>query len=203
MKTYVLSALFLLSALSVLNAQREETVLGRRGLGFSGIWWNWNHQLAQFDETNAYVKGSQFGLEFGKSLFLGYGRYRIHNNVRWSDPVASNFDMRFNAFKIGYAFQAYKAVHPVLNVDLGGAKATLDGEGEDRLFIVQPAAGIEFNVFRWFRVVVEGGYRFTTDSDFPGINDRDLSGAFGQATFRFGYSWGSTHKKKNYEQDWE
>ncbi|MDX2136327.1 MAG: hypothetical protein SFV52_16200 [Saprospiraceae bacterium] len=204
MKTFVLPALFILSA-TVLFAQREETVLGHRGLGLSGFWWNWSHQAAQFPGDKAYMRGSQFGLEFGKCLFIGYGTYKLQDDiVIQQDQTSTRFDMHFNAFKIGYGFMAHRAIHPVLNVDLGGAKANVDGEGSDHLFIIQPAVGVELNVFRWFRLSLEGGYRFATDSDFPSLSNQDISGLFGQAVLRFGYSWGHFGKyRREYDRDWE
>jgi hypothetical protein len=70
----------------------------------------------------------------------------------------------------------------------------------DRIFAVQPTAGIEINVFRWFHVGLEGGYRFISDSNVEGLTDSDLSGPFGQATLRFGWSWGRAPKKVRSQQ---
>jgi hypothetical protein len=204
MRTYVLLALFLFCATSLVQAQREETVLGNRGLGLSGYWINWHHQLANYNDENAYKTNWMIGLEFGKSLYLGYGVYKMNDNVPFGDGGSPDrFDMHFNAFRVGYAYQAHRAVHPVLNVDLGTAKGNINNEDFDKYFIVQPALGIELNVFRWIRLSLEGGYRFASDVDLMGVSDRDLSGAFGQATIRFGYSWGRPYKKRSYDGDWE
>jgi hypothetical protein len=81
----------------------------------------------------------------------------------------------------------------MVNVDFGPGKVRLNND-VDRIFAVQPSAGVEINIFRWLHLGVEGGYRFINDSNIEGLSDSQLSGAFGQATLRFGWSWGRSHK---------
>jgi hypothetical protein len=185
----VLSLFFVLN----LSAQREETLLGRRSWGFSGIWGGYNRQYTQFNSVDSYNRGGFFGFEFGKSLLLGWGRYRLNDEFTWGN-TDQRFDMRWNVAKVGYAFIPYKAVHPVFNVDFGNGRVDL-GPERDRVFVVQPSAGVEVNVFRWFRLGLEGGYRFTNDVDITGLTDTDLSGAYGQVSLKFGFSWGRYHKR--------
>lgn len=172
------------------QAQHEETVLGSRNLGFSGIWGGSRHQLTRFGNTNNYVHGWQFGLEFGKALLVNFGGYNLHDDILWNNQVNQRFDMSWRSFGLGYGFQNFRAVHPMINVDAGRGKAKLAGEGEDRVFVIQPSAGVEINVFRWFHLGIEGGYRFVTDSDLASISDEQLSGAYGQVSLKFGFSWG-------------
>ncbi len=55
----VLLALAILGSINILSAQKEETVVGSRGLGFSGIWGGSKHQLTQFGNggKTSYVAG--------------------------------------------------------------------------------------------------------------------------------------------------
>ena len=69
----------------------------------------------------------------------------------------------------------------------------------DRIFALQPSLGVEINVFRWLHLGLEGGYRFISDSNLEGLDDAALSGGFGQATLRFGWSWGRTRHNKHRE----
>jgi hypothetical protein len=190
------SCLFLF-ALSLFSfsafAQREETLLGDRSWGFSGVWGGYTHQYTQFGNVDSYNRGGFFTFEFGKSLTLGWGRNGLQDRFVWKN-TEKNFDMNWNFFKTGYAFLPYKAVHPLINVDYGRGTARL-GDVNDRVYVVQPSAGIEINVFRWFRLGLEGGYRFVSDSNIPELSNQQLSGAFGQASLRFGFSWGRFHKK--------
>ncbi|HAD14374.1 MAG TPA: hypothetical protein DCF33_18280, partial [Saprospirales bacterium] len=58
-KQIFLFVLILFAAMNSLLAQKEETVAGNRGLGFSGIWGGSKHQLANFSQnnTNSYMAG--------------------------------------------------------------------------------------------------------------------------------------------------
>lgn len=172
-------------------AQKEETIANGKNWGFTGIWGSYKHQISQFDNTNSYLRGGNFGLEFGKSLFVGYGRYQLKDDVQWDQLQDQNFEMNWNALDLGYAIKPYKAVHPMVNVNLGPGKVSLSGEGEDNIFLIQPSAGVEINVFRWCHLGLEGGYRFVTDSSLPSISDQALSGPFGQATLKFGFFLGA------------
>ena len=195
-KICFLTLTFLFSFMT-LQAQREETVLGTRNLGFSGIWGGTKHQISRFGNTNQYVHAWHFGFEFGKALTVGFGGYNLHDDILWDNVPGQRFDMNWRTFNLGYAIQSFRAIHPMINFDAGRGKVKLIDEGiEDRVFIVQPSAGVEINVFRWLHLGLEGGYRFVTDSDLASLNDRQLSGAFGQATLNFGFSWGRFRKNE-------
>lgn len=191
-------ALTLAFSVLTLQAQREETVLGTRNLGFSGVWGGTKHQISRFGNANQYVHGWHFGFEFGKAFTVGFGGYNLHDDILWDNVPGQRFDMNWRTFNLGYAIQGFRAVHPMINLDAGRGKVKLIDEGiEDRVFIVQPSAGIEINVFRWLHLGLEGGYRFVTDSDLVSLNDRQLSGAVGQATLKFGFSWGRFRKSQH------
>ncbi len=177
-------------------AQREETVLGERGWGFSGIWGGYHHQYTSYGNNDEFNRGGFFGFEFGKSLLVGWGNYRVADQFNWQGAENQKFDFKWNTFKLGYAFMPYKAIHPMLNFDFGRGKIDLAG-AEDRVFVMQPSAGVEINVFRWFRLGLEGGYRFVNGNDIASIQDSQISGAYGQANLKFGFSWGRFHKRKS------
>ena len=61
-------------------------------------------------------------------------------------------------------------------------------------------AGVEINIFRWLHLGLEGGYRFVTSSDIS-LSDRQLSNAFGQATLKFGFSWGRYRKQQDHDNN--
>jgi hypothetical protein len=194
----VLLALLLLGSINILSAQKEETVVGSRGLGFSGIWGGSKHQLTQFGNSGktSYVAGGFFGLEFGKALLVGFGHYNLIDEFKWDNIENQQFDMKWNPMVLSYGFRNYKAIHPQIGVDFGRGRVDY-GEVRDRIFVVQPTAGVEINVFRWFHLGLDGGYRFVNDSSIAGLSDQELSGWFGQASLKFGFSWGRYHKKKN------
>lgn len=194
----VFFALALLTSLNSLFAQKEETLVGSRGLGFSGIWGGSKHQLTQFGNGGnaSYVAGGFFGFEFGKALLVGWGHYNLMDEFKWDNIENQQFDMRWNPMVLNYGFKNYKSIHPQVGVDFGRGRVEL-GDDKDRIFVVQPTAGVEINVFRWFHIGLDGGYRFVNDSSIPTLSDEALSGWFGQASLKFGFSWGSYHKKKS------
>lgn len=192
----VLLVLLMLSWMNPLSAQKEETVVGSRGLGFSGVWGGWKHQLTPFGHSKpSYVSGGFFGLEFGKALFVGWGHYNLIDEFKWDNIENQQFDMKWNPVVLGYGFKNYKPIHPQIGVELGRGRVEL-GDVRDRIFVVQPSAGVEINVFRWFHLGLDGGYRFVNDSSIGGLTDEELSGWFAQASLKFGFSWGRYHKKK-------
>jgi hypothetical protein len=192
----ILSALIFMFFAVAAFAQREETVIGNNGLGFSGLWGGYKHQITQFGNTNSYVSGGFFGLEFGKALLVGWGSYELTDEVKWDQLQNQNFDMKWRPIVLQYGFKNHKPFHPQIGLDAGRGKLKL-GDVDDRIFVVQPSVGVEINVFRWFHIGLDGGYRFVSDSSIAGLTDSELSGAFGQATLKFGYSWGRWHKKKS------
>lgn len=72
----------------------------------------------------------------------------------------------------------------------GGGKIRIPHEYSDRVLVLQPSAGLEINLLRWFRLGLDGGYRFVTDTDLLEIRDTDVSAFFGELTLKFGWSWG-------------
>lgn len=188
LKFFFLLPAFLL-ATTFLFAQREETILGTRGLSVTGAWGGSQHQLTQFGGQNAYIDGGFFALEFGKALSIGLGNYGLNDNIIWRGASDQQFDLRWSTLSLDYAIRAHKAIHPMLGLEGGFGRAELGNERSDLLFILQPTAGIEINVFRWFHLSLKGGYRFATNNSLAGLSDAYLSGTYGQVTLRYGLSW--------------
>ena len=179
-----------------LSAQREETVLGERGWGFSGLWGGYTHQYTTYDQTDGWNRGGFFGFEFGKTLNVGWSRSSLRDEIVLTNRDNRRFDFDYNGGKLGYAFAPYRAIHPVLNFEVGRGVVKIEGLGKDQVFVMQPSAGVEINVFRWFRLGLEGGYRMVRNYDLGAdLSEDRLSGAYGQATLKFGFSWGRHHKR--------
>lgn len=198
-KSFLLTFSFLIVAFAA-TAQREETILGSRNWGFSGIWGGYTHQYTQYHQTDGWNRGGFFGFEFGKALNIGWSHYSLRDDILLNADN-QRFDFKYNGGKLGYAFIPYKAVHPVLNFEVGRGEVKLGGVGKDQVLVLQPSAGIEINVFRWFRLGLEGGYRMVQNYDLGSVTEQQLSGAYGQATIKFGYSWGRYHKRYNRDHD--
>ena len=198
-------SLFVLSFLMTLNlfAQREETIFGKSGLRISGGWGGSTTNISQVGDDYAVYNGGFGGVEFNRSVFIGWGGYKLVNDVNFAAYPNQNLEMFYNGLMIGYALRAYKPIHPIFMLMGGkGYMKVPEISGKDYLFVVKPSVGLELNVFRWFHIGLRGGYRIVTDSDVAGITDQDLSGFFGEANLKFGMSWdrGSKNKKKQKEE---
>ena len=196
-------ALALLLASFSVFGQREETILGERGWGFSGLWGGVSWDYTPYNGVEAFNRRGFFGFEFGRSLQVGWSHFRMIDDIAVIPGESARLDFNYSGGFIGYSFVPYKAIHPTLNLELGQGRVQHSLEGRDNTFTIQPSAGVEINVFRWFRLGLEGGYRFVRNVDYVSLNDADLSGAFGRATLKFGFSWGRYHKKQDYKQHYE
>lgn len=180
-------ALFTFSA--PLFAQQQETIFGRHGFHFSGIWGAFTNHYSFFEDARGYHTGGNIGLEFGRTVFLGYAWSKLKDQIQVSGANTS-FQLRQNNFLLSITPNARQVVHPMLSFQTGGGRVTLSDGESDRVYIFQPSAGIEINVFSWFHLGLQGGYRFFTEVDLPQIDRQDLSSPFAQVDLRFGISWG-------------
>lgn len=199
MKKLILIAILAFCVTSIF-AQREETVIGDSGLGFSGAWGGWSFNYGNFknDQTGSY-NGGMWALEFGKKLFVGGIHYQINNQRLDNDAL---FTMKSNNLLIGFMPISYKAIHPILSVAVGSSKIKLSNDNlEDRVFAIHPQAGIEINVARWCHVDAQLGYRIISDSQFLKYKNSDFSGLYGQVNLKFGFSWGRYNKKDKYNDE--
>jgi hypothetical protein len=185
-----LAFIFALTILGTsLFAQRDETLIGKTGLKLTGAWGGAHIGMVGFDGGNSALGGGFFGLEFSKSLFLGYMGSSGSASTTYNGNKR-NYDIEYGGFLVGYAYKPYKVIHPRVNFLMGSGSLKVKDKPDDYIFVVQPSAGVEVNVFRWFRLGLEGGYRFVSNTDLPKPNDGDVSAAFAQLSFRFGWSWG-------------
>ena len=108
--------------------------------------------------------------------------------------IHSNLTRHLNVGRaLAYGFKSYKAVHPKVGFSIGSGNVRLRNEGNDSVFVLQSSAGIELNIFRWFRLGLEGGYRLVNDVDFNAVSAGDLSAPYGELSFKFGWSWGNQY----------
>jgi len=189
MKKFTSFVLTLLLTGTALFAQQDETLFGEAGLRLTGAWGGTLVGVTGFDGQNAVMRGGFGLLEFNKTLLVGFGGVNTSEAADFGSGQLKNFDLSYGGLMLGFVPKSYRAVHPKFSFLMGGGEVKVDGEGSDKIFVVQPGAGVEVNVFRWFRLGLEGGYRFVSESDFNPPSNQDLSGFFGELKFRFGWSW--------------
>lgn len=173
------------------SLRREKTLLG--DLDLSGAWGGPTYNYSSTGDDWALVRGGFGGLEFGENVFLGYGGWAAREQFTTDDaPLVGDrpqYDFRHGGFIIGLAPGADNVIHPRFTAIVGPGRIEVEGGDRDRMLVGQLMAGAELNLFQWFRLGIEGGYRFASGVDNPVVTARDVSGAVVQIEARFGWSW--------------
>ncbi len=188
MKKLIIFPLMLLA--TGLLAQRQEAIFGHNGFGLSGIWGSVTKNYTFYEGERVFHNGGNIGFEFGRTVFLGYAWNKTKQDIPVEGSVESYRLKQRNAVISIYP-ASYQALHPTLTFQGGPGRVELDDGTSDRVFVLQPSAGVELNVFSFFRLGIEGGYRFVTNPEIPLIGRKELSAPFAQVNLRFGISWGS------------
>ena len=173
------------------SLRREKTLLG--DLDFSGAWGGPTYNYSATGDDWSLVRGGFGGLEFGETVFLGYGGWKARENFTTNDAPASGdrpeYSFRQGGFIVGFMPGADKVVHPRFTAIIGPGSIEVEGEDRDRMLVGQLMGGAEINLFQWFRLGIEGGYRFASGVESDFVTARDVSGAVVQIEARFGWSW--------------
>jgi hypothetical protein len=196
MKRTLLSLAFFGLLATSIFAQREETMFSNSGLRFSGVWGGWNYNVGQFNKNYSNYQGGMWALEFGKKLLIGGSHYRFTDQPL---DATNRFSLRQNGLLLGVMPYSYKTVHPIITTVVGSGDLSVAGEGTDKVFVLQPAGGLEINITRWCHLEALGGYRFVMGSEIKQFKDTDFSDFYGQLTLKLGLSWGRYNRKpRNY-----
>jgi|AntRauTorckE5430_2_1112549.scaffolds.fasta_scaffold02664_1 hypothetical protein len=189
MKKTILLAFVALMISATAFGQRDETLFNK--LKFTGAWGGNAFNFAQIGENYTTLTGGYGGLEFGKDVFIGYGRLTSVGDFFLDNTSSDRYSMSYSGLLLGYAPNAHKSLHLQTNLMVGGGSLrNLELNASDDFIVVQPYVGVEVNVVRWMRIGIGGGYRAVFDNSLPNINTANLSNAFGEVRFKFGWSWG-------------
>lgn len=169
--------------------QKDETLFNK--LKFTGAWGGSTWNFAQVGENYATLTGGYGGLEFGKNLFIGYGSLTSVGDFYLNNNSNDRYRMDYQGLLLGYSPNAHKSLHLQTNLMVGGGSVrNLETFESDDFIVLQPYIGVELNVVRWMRVGIGGGYRAVFDESLPAVNTANLSNAFAEVRFKFGWSWG-------------
>ena len=172
------------------SRRRERTLLG--DLDLSGLWGGPTYNYSSTGDDWALVRGGFGGLEFSETVFLGYGGWASREQFSTDEPDATGFsqpyDFKHGGFIIAVSPGRDNVIHPRFTAIVGPGRIDVEDD-RDRMLIGQLMAGAELNLFQWFRLGIEGGYRFASGVDSPVVTASDVSGAVVQIEARFGWSW--------------
>lgn len=183
---------FLFAATAVF-AQKDETMFSdvdRIG--------GWGAPLFEYTNLNKDVEVVSGG---GGALVLNdfyLGGYGMGTATYVAENTANEQTLKFKhgGFWIGYTPLQNRVVHPYASVRLGWGKANFreyDASGEEldrqrsSIFVTTPEAGLEVNVFSFFRIAATASYRWANGFDgVGGFGSDDLSSFGATLTLRFG-----------------
>ena len=105
--------------------------------------------------------------------------------------ITYNIRFKHGGLWFGYTPRQYKMGHLYTSLKVGWGKAQLLNQDfdtpRDRIFVLTPEVGAEFNLTNWFKLGFTGGYRWVNGiSRLPTLDDSDFSSPTGTITFRFG-----------------
>ncbi len=181
-------------------AQRDETLFSKAGRG--GLFGAPITEYFDFAEGPGTATGGGGALIAGDFFFGGYGLVSVDYETRLFEQRFRTLEFAHAGLWIGATPMLHKVVHPFFSAKAGwGQVHAISADSApgsvalaDRVFVLTPEAGLELNVFRWFRLAGTFTYRKVYDLDeaFLLYGD-DLSGFGGTLTLRFGF-FGSNRK---------
>lgn len=189
MKNRILFFALFLNSLALFG-QNQETLFAKSRVvgGFGGPIVEYNFAN---DDTQVSVGGG--GAVIVGDFFLGgYGMGSTSQS--WIQDVEPfELDLGHGGFWIGGTYPSHKLIHFFSSAKIGWGAVNIrfyddDVQIDDNVFVLEPEAGIELNIFRWFRIAATGHYRWVDgiDPNLSGV-DRDYYNGFGaNLTFRFG-----------------
>ncbi len=175
---------------------RERTLLG--DLDLSGAWGGPTYNYSSTGDDWSLMRGGFGGLEFGEEFFIGYGGWKNRESFTVDEVVAGapEYDFKHSGLILAYSPFSQNAIHPRISAIFGPGKMEITQSAvaeevglDDRFLVGQATIGLELNLFQWFRLGVDGGYRFASGVEVPSVTANDISGTFVQLEARFGFSW--------------
>lgn len=147
-------------------------------------------EYSNFKDNVTTATGGGLALIAGDFFIGGYGL----GTVDYDRIINDDFDrmeMGHGGLWVGFVTPQHEVVHFFSSVKAGWGAVNIDFDNEpdyeDTFFALTPEAGLEVNVFRWFRVGGTVGYRFMNGlADNPNFNPKDFQTMTATLTFRFG-----------------
>lgn len=187
MRNLLIAILFLTAC--TLQAQRHQTIFG--DLNVVGAFGSPIVEISSINgESISDVGGG--GALILEDFFIGW--YGLGNDLAKVSVSQELYDIRFkhNGFWLGYVPKSYKVAHLYGSARIGWGRTDLRQGKQtfysDRVFVMTPELGVEFNVFDFFKLAVTGGYRWVNGVDrLPSeLDNKSFSSPVGTFTFRLG-----------------
>jgi len=186
MRNYTLIFTFImLLSFNSFAQDRQETLFKNSSIDLTGVWGGSTNGLVEFNNNFSLSNSGYFLFEINHDLLIGWSGYGSGSNLTNGDKA----QISGNDLVLGYAFNSYKSIHPIIYAKGGRGSLKINELKVDKVAVFEPSIGVEVNVLRWFRVGLEGGYRFVTNVDVDGLDDNDFSSPVIGLRLKFGWSW--------------
>jgi hypothetical protein len=185
---------FLLAATAVF-AQKDETMFS--DVNRIGGWGAPIFEYTNLNNDVTVVSGGGGALVLNDFYLGGYGMGTA-SYTNLSITFDESVKFKHGGFWIGYTPIQHRVVHPYASVKLGWGKANYTltdnltnselGRQRSNVFVTTPEAGLEVNVFSFFRIAATASYRWVNGFDPVGgfTAEDDLSSFGATLTLRFG-----------------
>lgn len=176
-------------------AAQEETLFNRAHVvgAFGGPFIEYSFGS---DDVTTSVGGG--GALIVNDFFIGgYGIGSVDQNI--FDNNFERIELAHGGLWLGYTYPSNKLVHLFTSVRLGwgglGIDLNDDFDTLDGVFVTTPEAGLEINIFGFFRIAATAGYRYVSGVNElrSGVDKDAFNGMVGMLTFRFG-GFGNRHR---------
>jgi hypothetical protein len=189
-----IAILFFSVATTALVAQKDQTMFS--DVDRIGGWGAPLFEYTDLQNEVEVVTGGGGALVLNDFYLGGYGMgtasYTAPNEL-----ADETLKFKHGGFWIGYTPIQHRVVHPYASVRFGWGKANyhlvedLTGNELDKhrssIFVTTPEAGLEVNVFSFFRIAATASYRWVNGFDgYGGFQGDDLSSFGATLTLRFG-----------------
>ncbi len=181
----LLIGFFLLLGLQHSQAQRSDYLL--KDIRLSGIYAGPLFNFSYFDGTPNRIFGGYFAFGFDRTIAIGWQWMRMRDRVLFPDQV-DTWRLNYNGFTVDFTPWGRKVLHPEISFVVGPGDYFI-GPIKKRILVLQPSAGVELNIWKIFKLGVQGGYRFIRRNDPNLVPDEDINTYFLQVDLRFGWTW--------------
>ncbi len=177
-----------------LHGQEEETVFNKTrvhgGFGAPIV------EYTSMDDQAGVLVGGGGAIIIDDFFFGGFGQGgSFAEHVVGGREYPLNFG--YGGLWLGYVKPTVKAIHFFSSVKIAGGSISISEDRDDfedtlydeTVFVVQPEAGVELNLFKWFRIALTGNYRIVSgiqSKNLGGLSNKDFNSGGMTLTLRFG-----------------
>lgn len=185
-----------LALLSIpLLAQKEDEVIFNR-VSVQGGFGGPIFELTNMDNQTGGLFGGGGGIILNDFFFGGFGEAGSFADYS-VDNQAFPINMAYGGLWVGFVKPTRKILHFYSSLKIAGGGITLSEDRDhldkslydETIFVVQPEAGLEANLFTWCRLALTANYRLVNgiqSRNLAGLRNRDFNAPGAALTLRFG-----------------